>query len=334
MSTSAPEGTSQNEHILPLPNNRQLHYASAGNPASTVVILFFSGYFSVGSATTSSLPKALGEAHYIAPTIPGNGLTSSTSKGVPYHNNLCEYITALLDELHPADGSKGNAITQLWIGGGSYGTGPAQMLFGAPYAQFAYGARISGMLVAAPFSPFKQHKEYTKSLTWPDWWLPFRLVQRLLSTFMASRLKDLKGARSLLDMALFSKMDEPERRHLEAFARSNRGMSAEDFKKEMSESVLKCVVNWDGFLEGPDVLHSDWGFEPSQLDVDHRKAVLVVLSNSDDLGAGMGKWLVENYHKAVLKKFDGGHIAALYHWQELWTDLVHQAGHDNPDRGS
>ena len=71
-------------------------------------------------------------AHYIAPTLPGNGESSSTPTGVPYHLNLCQTITALLEELYPSTGSRGNASERLFIGGGSYGSVPAEMLYGAP----------------------------------------------------------------------------------------------------------------------------------------------------------------------------------------------------------
>jgi len=328
-----PEEPSQYEHILPLQNNRQLHYASAGDPTSTTVVLFFAGYFSIGTATPSSIPNALPGSHFIAPTIPGNGQSSSTPRNIPYNINLCESMTALLEELHPSDNSKSNAISQLYIGGGSYGTVPAQMIYGAPYTLSPYGRKIAGLLLAAPFSPFRYHKDYTKSLIWPNWvsvgpptqWLPFQIVQRLLSTFMASRCKDLEGARSLLDMAIFSKMDDAEKAQLEAWAQRKQGITADEFKTRTAEGALKCTANWGGFLEGPHVLHSDWGFEPAKLDEEHAKPVLVTLSEAEELGQGMGEWLVENYRNAVLKKIQGGHIAALYHWDELWEDLVQRS---------
>ena len=354
MSSQEAQDAAQNESILELSHGRQLHYAAAGDPTSNVVILFFEGYFSIGTARESSVPEALRPAHYITPTLAGNGQSSETPKGGAYNVNLCQTMTALLEELHPSDNSKSNAIDKLYLGGGSYGTVPCQMLFGAPYSLFPYGRTIAGMILAAPFSPFRQHKNYAKSLIWSNWisvgppsqWMPFRLVPRLLSMFIAHRCKDITGARSLMDMALFSKMDEAEKQQLENFAQEKQGMNVEQFKNEMargrcekslcclykrscpidsSAGALRCMENWQGFLEGPDVLHSDWGYELSKLDEEHPKPVLVVLSEADDLGAGMGEWLAENYRHGKLKTVKGGHIAALFCWDEMFDDLVQQA---------
>ena len=123
------------------------------------------------------------------------------------------------------------------------------------------------MILAAPFSPFKHDTKYTRDMTWSNWvfvgppsqWVPFRLIPRCLSTIIAVRCEDLKGARGMLDLALFSKMDAAEKEQLKTFARDKRGMTAEQFIDQMAEGALRCTRNWDGFIEGPDVLHSDWG---------------------------------------------------------------------------
>lgn len=143
------------EHILSPPNNRRLHYSSAGNPQSNLVVLFFSGYLSIGTTSDTSLPapiKSLG-AHYIAPTLHGNGRSSST----PVHT------------------------------------------------------------------------------------------------------------------------------------------------------------------------HSDWGFEPAKLDEQHvngERKILVVNSDGDDLGGGMAKWLVGNYKFATLRTIEGGHLAAMYHLDSIYEELL------------
>ena len=323
------------EHLLRLPNNRQLHYASAGNESSNIVVLFFSGTLSIGSASNSTLPTPVARlgAHYIAPTLPGNGDSSSTPNGVSYHTNLCRTVTALLEELHPSEGSKGNAIERLLIGGGSYGSVPAQMLYGAPFGAFPYGRRISSLLLMAPFSPLKYHKDYARHMTWTNWlsigppsqWIPFRLIPRLLSTVIAARCKDMKGARGLLNTALFSKMDAEEKEAFEIFAQMKRGKTAEQLMNSMADGVLRCTANWDGFIEGPDVLHSDWGFEPAKLDGEHsneQRPVLIVQGEADELGPGMAEWLVENYAHGMVKKIGGGHLASLYHMDEIWDDIL------------
>ena len=325
---------SKYEHILLLPNNRQLHYAAAGRSSSSIVVLFFSGYLSIGTASNSTLPTPLAEAgaHYVAPTIPGNGESSSTPRGIRYHTNLAKSITALLEELHPSDGSKGNAIEKLYLSGGSYGSVQAQMLYGAPHELFPYGRKVAGMLLLAPFSPFKHHKYYGRTLIWSNWisvgppsqWIPFRLIPRILSCFIALRCKDIEGAKALLDQALFSKMDAAEKQEFEDFALEKRGKTADQFKAQMAEGALRCTKNWDGFLEGPDVLHSDWGFEPAKLDAEHsnvQRPVLIVQGDADESGGGMAQWLLENNKYAELRKIQGGHLAGLFHMGEIWGDM-------------
>ena len=149
------------EHILPLPDNRQLAYADNGNRNSRIIYLFFSGYMSVGTANNIPTPLHKLEVHFIAPTLPGNA-ESSTIVGVPYNIGLCQDITTLLRHLHPS------GIDKLYLGGGSYGSVPAQMLYGAPYDLFPLGPKIAGLLILAGFSPFKQHTAYRKSMTWQN----------------------------------------------------------------------------------------------------------------------------------------------------------------------
>jgi hypothetical protein len=328
------DGASEHDEILQLPNNRQLHYAWTGDAKSTTVVIFFSGYLSIGIAHQESIPKPLRDVHpqWIAPSIPGNGQSSSTPKNKPYNVNLCETISSLLEETHPSDNSKGNAIKKLYIAGGSYGTVPAQMIYGAPYSLFPLGRKIAGVLLAAPFSPFRYHHTYTKDMTWPNWfsvgppsqWIPFRLVPRLLSTFLAwSFLRSARSAQEFMDKCLWSKMGKEEQVKLETFTREELHITPEQFKANMAEGAMKCTANWDGFIEGPDVLHSDWGYDPSKLDADHAgKPVLIVQSDQDELGMWMGRWLGEKYGNAKVKVVEGGHLAALFESNQIWRELL------------
>ena len=152
---------SQQEHVLPLPSNRQLLYADNGNRSSRIIVLFFSGYLSVGNANNIPTPLRELDIHYIAPTLPSNA-ESSTIVGVPYNVGMGHDITALLDHTHP------DGIDKLYLAGGSYGTVAAQMLYGASYTAFPYGPKIAGLLIAAGFSPFKHHIGYNKTMTWPE----------------------------------------------------------------------------------------------------------------------------------------------------------------------
>lgn len=93
----------EEEHILPLSNNRQLAYAHNGPATSRTVIIFFPGLFGVGSAPRVFESCRELQAHFIAPTLPGMGKTSTRDKSVPYHVSLAKDISALLSHLYPTD---------------------------------------------------------------------------------------------------------------------------------------------------------------------------------------------------------------------------------------
>ena len=68
----------EEEHILILPGNRQLVYAHNGPVTSRTVVLFFTGLMSVGTAPRCPAPCAQLGVHWIAPTLPGMGNSSTT----------------------------------------------------------------------------------------------------------------------------------------------------------------------------------------------------------------------------------------------------------------
>jgi pimeloyl-ACP methyl ester carboxylesterase len=312
------------EHILALPNTRQLAYAHSGPVAARTVVLFFSGLMSVGTARDVPQPCRDVNAHWIAPTIPGAGNSSPRSPGEAYHVALAKDITALLSHLHP------DGLDTLYIAGGSYGTVQAQMLYGASYDLFPAGRKIAGCMLLAGFSPFRHHKTYAKTLTWQNWFsvgppaqlIPFHLLQRLAATVIASKLRTVAGAQDFLRQMLFSHMDEAERRNLEAYLRK-KNRSEEEFLESMARGAIKACLIWDGFYEVSDVLHSDWGFAPAALDEEHAsKPVLIVGSEGDHLGGSTNGWTAANYKSSTLKIIPGGHISALYYMDDLWSELL------------
>jgi pimeloyl-ACP methyl ester carboxylesterase len=319
--------STESKGLLELADGRTLGYAENGNAKSRKVVLFFSGYFSVGSAL--SIPKPLEEVdvHWISPTLPGMG-DSSTIKGEPYHVGLCRIVSALLDHFHP-DGS----IDTLYVGGGSYGSVPAQMIYGASYDLFPQGRSIAGLVVLSPFSPFKHHKDYHKSMTWLNWisvgpfsqWFPYRWVPRVISAALAPKLKDEASAKNMMHDFLVAKMDGNEKKLLEKWLQ-DRGLTQDQWLERLGQGAMRSTKTWDGFLQGSDVLHSDWGFEPSKLDEEHRgKPVLVVASNDDELGHAMYKWLKDNYANSALKVIPGSHISSMFHQDEIWGEMLYMA---------
>jgi hypothetical protein len=99
-------------------------------------------------------------------------------------------------------------------------------------------------------------------------------------------------------------------------------LGEDSFIATMASDTLRCNQNWDGFMEASDVMHSDWGFEPKELDDEHAsKPMLIVGSSVDQLGGTSNEWLVENYRSARPKLLPGGHISCLYYMDELWKEL-------------
>jgi hypothetical protein len=315
--------SSQREHAIQLPDGRQLVYAENGNPNSKIVVLFFSGYLSVG--TVFNIPEPLREldVHYIAPTLPGNA-EASAIKDVPYNVGICQDATEILAKHHPL-----GTIEKLYIGGGSYGTVPAQMLYGAPYDLFPYGRNISGLLLLAGFSPFSLHNGYGKSMTWQNWisvgpfsqWFPWRIVPRLMKTVISSKMKDVASAKKFMHEFMISHMDDDEKKTLEGWL-SKISLTEDQWIEKMAVGAVRCSQNWDGFLEGSDVLHSSFGFVPKELDKDHQHPVLIIGSDKDELGQEMNKWLKENYANSAIKTIHGGHIAATFHIDEIWKEML------------
>ncbi|TWU72043.1 hypothetical protein ED733_001835 [Metarhizium rileyi] len=325
MATSYSKTKGAEEHILPLPGGRQLAYAHNGPSDARIVVIFFSGVLSVGTAHDVPEPCRNIGVHWIAPTLAGNGNTSSRDSNVPYHVTLAKDIQALLSHIYPTD-----AYDQIYVAGGSYGTVPAQMLYGAPYGLFPPGRKIVGCVLLAGFSPFKHHKEYSKSLSWANWFsvgpptqlVPFRLLQRAFSLAISSKLKTEDGATEFLRKTLLDMMDDDEKAVYAEWLK-RKETTEDDFIIRMARGAVACCRNWDGFLEVSDVIHSDWGFDPARLDEEHAtKPVLVVSSDSDHIGGATNDWLVANYKGAIAKTIPGGHISSLYHMDEIFREIM------------
>jgi pimeloyl-ACP methyl ester carboxylesterase len=311
------------EHILPLDHGRQLAYTVNGPTQARTVVLFFHGLFGVGNAKHVPQPCRDIGARWIAVTLPGMGHSSTRPAGEAYHVSLARDMTALLAHLYPW-----GDFDKLYVSGGSYGTVQAQMIYGASYEHFPAGRKIAGCMILAGLSPFRHHRTYAKSLNWQNWVsvgppsrLPFRLFQRLVSVVIASKMKTLEGAKQFLHHTIFSHMDEDEK---VIFAKwlEKEGGTEDGFVEDMATGAIRACDNWDGFMEVSDVLHSDWGFAPAQLDEQHAKPMMVVESEKDHLGSSTCGWIAENYKAARLKKIPGGHLSALYYLDDLWSEFI------------
>ncbi|KAF8897390.1 Alpha/Beta hydrolase protein [Infundibulicybe gibba] len=321
------------EKYLQLPNGRTLAYSENGDASSPIVVMFLHGLFGVGDASRYSRVLKEKNVHLINPTLPGWGNSSPIPAGTSYHIGIASDIAALIDHLYP------NATDlRLYIGGGSYGTVPAQMLYGAPFDIFPPGRHLCGCLLMAPFTPFRHHKGYAKALSSasyfsvgpPARYIPFRLIQRLASYGLGARLKTDAQAEEFIRGNLFAKMGEHE---LAAFQKWKReeGVADDEIEKKMAGDVLKSTCKtWDGFMEVADVIHSDWGFKPDELDVEHNARPLLVVTSTGDTMApeGMAKWIAETYKNTKLMTVEGGHLAGLFHLTEIWAELLAREPYD------
>jgi len=101
-----------------------------------------------------------------------------------------------------------------YISGGSFGTVTAQMLYGASFDVFPLGRKVAGCMVLAPFSPFKSHKDYTKTMTTasylaigpPSQYIPFKLVHLFVSVVLKYKLRTSEKAEAFVRQELFDKM--------------------------------------------------------------------------------------------------------------------------------
>ena len=323
------------EELLALPDGRTLAYEHAGILTSLTVVVFFSGTLSVGKASNISRTLTSKGVHYIAPTLPGYGMTSSPAPGTTYAATIASDTSALINHLYPDTPN-----LTLYITGGSFGTIPAQMLYGAPFDVFPAGRFIKGLLLLGPFPPFKNDKEkdfvYTRHMTWanyisvgpPAQIIPFRLLQHAVKLVIQSKLSSQEKAEAFIRELIFDNMGQEEKELYRAW-REEHGYAEGQLEREFAEMNRRSVEKtWDGFLTGGDVLNGDWGWggkKLGELDDEHTegRSVLVVTSRNDTMTPhAWGEYLVTKYSNARLKSFTGGHLAALFHSEEIWTEFL------------
>jgi len=306
--------------LLTLDSGRVVSYAQDGDPNSNRVLLFFAGIFAVGSIShTHPVIKEQG-LHHIAFTLPGWGDASPVPPSSTFAQTLLGDVTALFDHLY-TDASN----LKIYVVGGSFGSVPAQVIYGAPFDVFPLGRNVTGLMLLAPLSPFRIHKDYAKSLSWRDWisvgpltqYLP---IPSLISLAMGSKFKTVDSAKQMLRSILFDEMDEVEKGKFAAHCQK-LGTTPDEYIKEWAEGSVKSVENgMEGFKQCAVALHSDWGFT-FPLDAEHaRGKVIIKVAKSDELGSGMGEYLAQNYANSEFVANEGGHISGIYTLNE---DIAH-----------
>ncbi|KAF7329903.1 AB hydrolase-1 domain-containing protein [Mycena kentingensis (nom. inval.)] len=322
---------STNEQLLALPNGRTLAYEATGEANSNLLVIFFHGVFGRGTS-----PKHLNEifiekkVHYITPTLPGWGNSSPRDTSKPYHVGLAEDMTALIGHLHPD-----TANLTIYLAGGSFGTIPAQMLYGAPFTVFSLGKHVRGVLLAAPTSPFRLHPEYARSMTWgnyiavgpPSRWIPWQLIPRIGAFLLKLQFSGAKGvdrAERFIRGFLFDKAPSEEKAAFKEW-RDKQGLGEGEFERQLAENMVQSIAKTTaGLVEVGPVAHSDWGFIPKDLDAAHTdgRRVVIAASTEDELGPDYANWLKDNYKNASLRWVPGKHISTLYEMDSLFNELL------------
>ena len=111
--------------------------------------------------------------------------------------------------------------------------------------------------------------------------------------------------------------------------REKNGYQEGELERVFAQNSRRSVEkSWEGFLSTAEVLHSDWvlgGKEIGELDHEHTEGRKVLIVASDgDTGTPhqWGEYLAAKYSNARLKRVDGGHIASLFHMDEIWIDFL------------
>lgn len=320
------------DKVLALPDGRTLAYADNGNTSSFSLVLFLHGAFSVGDA--SRMPQVLVEnnVHFVAPSLPGWGRSSPVHAPSFYATTLATDITALITHLHPQ-----TSKLKLYICGHSFGTVPAQMLYGLPHGIFPLGRQLASLVLIAPLSPPHCHKEYAKGMSWKNYlmagpparYTPFNLVMHLVKIFLAHHISSEASAETLIKNYMVETMDEEER---EIFLRwrEDHGLAEGQIEREIGKNVLRSVAHtWQGFLDIPTIYHSGWG-NCSAENTASRCPVLVISCKGDVMSPeAMAQWLSITYKPAKLKRVSGSHISAFFHLEDIWREVFAAEGDDN-----
>lgn len=320
---------STHESTIALPGGRTLVYATSGNASSTTVLLYLHGAFTVAETSKVSRTIASKDIHHICPTLPGWGNTSPPLPSMSYVDCLINDVTTLLDHLYPENGRD----IKLYISGGSFGTVPAQILYGAPYDKFAYGRCIVGVLLMGALTPFRYHRDYAKHMTWSNYigigpisqWPLFRpLFVHLVKVWMAKKMSTVDDAEKFLQGFLFDKMDEAEKEEYAQW-KAREGIAEGETERRFATNAVRSVAkSWEGFKLMSSVLHSDWGFRPDTLDEEHsRPFVMLVTSPGDkEVPEAWTQYLAATYKNTKVKTLHGGHISVLYHLDDVWAEFL------------
>ena len=282
-----------------LKDGRLMEYKECGDLDSKTVVVWFHGLGAVADTGKDELFKKL-KVHCIAPNLPGFVRSSNWPKGKPhkeYANDVLELLNFKFQDLKPL---------KIYAFGGSYGTVFAQICTGNLDC-------FNGMLILGAFSPFHLHKNYAKGMTWMNWisvgplGYYFPIISKTIACILQNKLATPEGAASVMSTVL--KLSPLEVQHAKEWS-IKTGKTMEERKLKMAgDMMLSMKYSTDGFVQGPQFIHADWGFHPKE--ISHKKILIGGARN--DMGAHypMQVWLADQY-EAELKTIEGGHFSFVF----------------------
>ncbi|KAG6837964.1 hypothetical protein H0H93_008358 [Arthromyces matolae] len=337
-----------------LPDGRVLAFADNGNTSSTILVLFLHGPFSIGDA--SHIPRALQSrnVHYLAPSLPGWGRSSAIPPTSTYATTLASDISLLIAHLHPTTHHR----LRIYLCAHSFGTVPAQMLYGLPHSSFPLAKQLAALILLAPASPPHCHLSYSRSLSWSTYILTGPFAKRIPGyAYIATRLARLAlypyftsdiSAESFLcyhflprqvevptdpdpgpsQLLYTNNVNDNDRDHeadtpMPSWRLSDdQQTSPSYFERSLGRNAHRSVSqSWRGFTDIPTLYHSGWGhFDLNNIET--TCPVLVVASENDDVvRKNMAVWIVTAYRNARIMNIPGGHLAAFFHLEDIWKDV-------------
>ncbi|KAH8799294.1 Alpha/Beta hydrolase protein [Flagelloscypha sp. PMI_526] len=326
--------TTTTEQFLTLQDGRTLAYDASGNPSSKSVVLYFHGAMTVGTANPPPGNVAQKDVHFIAPTLPGWGLTSPRPSGVPFHTVVRRDTTALLSHLHPDMAT--NSEYKLYISGGSYGSVPTQIIYGSSLDEFPQRDRIVGMLILGGFVPLYKVPDYGKHMTTANYLSigpvaynsPFKILPRIAAWGIGMQVSTPEKGAAFIKGFMFDKMSEEEKDTIV----KEKGEPMEEIIKAMGLNVYQSIHKTNaGFVDISIAANADWGlreeiFKSPAGSSQHYPGfarVLIAGAKGDDMAPfAFSEWNAANYKNGELLAFEGGHLGVMGHMKEIFDKFL------------
>ncbi|TRM68239.1 Alpha/Beta hydrolase protein [Schizophyllum amplum] len=311
---------------LTLPDGRTLAYADTGNTSSNILVLFLHGAFAVGDA--SKAPAALIEhhAHFVAPSLPGWGQSSPVPRATAYAATLARDMHALITHLHPD-----TARLRLVICGHGIGSISAQILYGAPQADFPLRAALARLVLVSPFSPPHAHREYARHLSRGQYMLlgpPARLLPCVPARFahlsLAPRLRTPPRREALVRSYLVdAALAGDEHGAFERWCEKQELRDGQLERDLAANAALSVAKTWRGFFDLPTVYHSGWGgYTPDGGDRAKCGVIIVAATTDEWVPCQHAEWLAKNVENASLITLSGSHLSVLFHMNDVWNEIL------------